>query len=133
MRSLQLAVLGLGSLMAVAAAEAGIERDLGPWSAVASIGEPAYAVARVDELATVAQQVVRGFVLDDESSRLVRSLYRELFELDLGSLYLMLPSGSDSARWVGIEGQATPAGYLLTLMAESPARDSSALGTMSGC
>ena len=58
-------------------------QDLGLWEAVAAIGPGAYAVERADEMATVAQQLARGFVMDDVSSALVKALYRDLLSLHL--------------------------------------------------
>lgn len=108
------------------------ERDLGLWRAALALGDGEYAVARADEMAAVATQLVRGFVLDDASSELVRTLYRDLLSLNLGRLYELLPAEKGEARWMGIEGEPTEAGYALTLMAAAPRRGSSGLGAMAG-
>ncbi len=107
-------------------------QDLGLWEAVAAIGPGAYAVQRADEMATVAQQLARGFIMDDVSSQLVKTLYRDLLSLHLSRLYDMLPVDDGTSRWMGIEGLPTASGYALTLTAVAPERDSSALGDLAG-
>jgi hypothetical protein len=116
--------------MGTVAASSG--RDLGLWRAALSLGDAEYAVARADEMAAVATQLVRGFVLDDASAELVRTVYRDLLSLNLGRLYELLPAEKGRARWMGIEGEPTEAGYVLTLMATAPKRGSAELGAMAG-
>ncbi len=106
--------------------------SLGLWDSVAAIGPGHYAVLRDDEMASVAQQLSRGFVMDDVSSDLVRALYRNLLTLRLSRLYEMLPVSDGESRWMGIEGEPTEAGYVLTLMATAPKRGSAELGSMAG-
>jgi hypothetical protein len=105
---------------------------LGLWNSVLALGEPEYAVERADEVAAVATQLTKGFVLDDKSADLVRSVYRDLLSLNLGRLYELLPSSKGDSRWMGMEGQPTDQGYALTLMAADPDRSSPALGAMAG-
>jgi hypothetical protein len=122
-----LTALGLGLGAGVAASQ-----DLGLWDAVSAIGPGEYAVERADEMATVAQQLARGFIMDDASSELVQTLYRDLLSLHLGRLYEMLPVYDGQSRWLGLEGLPTEAGYALTLHAVAPERDSSKLGDLAG-
>jgi hypothetical protein len=119
--------VGLGVGAAAQASE-----SLGLWDSVAAIGPGPYAVLRADEMASVAQQLSRGFVMDDVSSDLVRALYRNLLTLRLSRLYEMLPVSDGESRWMGIEGVPTKEGFALTLTAVAPQRDSARLGDLAG-
>ena len=122
-------MVGLAAIGTVAASP---QRDLGLWESVLALGTGEYAVERADEVAVVARQLAQGFVLDDDSADLVRNVYRNLLSLNLGKLYGMLPSGQGEARWLGMEGRATPDGYALTLMAKEPRREPAGVGALAG-
>ncbi len=132
MRRRCVASAGLLGLLAIGAVEAAPEVDLGLWGSVAAIGDGPYSVARADEIAVVAAQLTRGLVMDEKSSDLVHTLYRDLLSLHLGRLYQMLPSKKGEAHWMGLEGVPTDKGYSLTLMAQSPTRSSAKLGALAG-